>query len=99
MTGEDRRIVNAARFAAIEFGAAAMADQIREKSVIQAAIGRKKIGTESRGKVAKAAEKYMHLSRGNAAHEIASIVNLDTGTVRRYLSELFPGEKWKRRIE
>jgi DNA-binding CsgD family transcriptional regulator len=46
-------------------------------------------------KVIAAAKTFRHLSKGNASYEIAQIVNLDPGTVRRYLSKLYPGELWK----
>jgi hypothetical protein len=69
--------------------------EIAINNVKRAANGRRLIGATSRAKVAKAAEQFRHLSKGNAAYEMASIVNLDPGTIKRYLSELFPGDKWK----
>ena len=56
---------------------------------------RRMIGDASRQKVANAAESFKHLTKENAAAEIAKIVHLDAGTVRRYLIQLFPGDKWK----
>ena len=69
---------------------------IRHVAAQRAATGRRAIGVASRQKVATAAEPYRHLSKGNAAHEIAQIVSLDAGTVKRYLTELFPGKDWKK---
>ncbi len=94
MSSVDQGIVNRARFAAMEFGAASMTNQIRERSVGRAIAGRRKIGLVSKSRVAKSAVAFMHLSKGDAAYEIAKIVNLDAGTVKRYLSQIFPGEKW-----
>ena len=57
--------------------------------------GRKLIGAASRDKVRKASASYRHLSKELAAPIIAEAANLSPGTVRRYLSELFPGVEWK----
>ncbi|MBK7001289.1 MAG: hypothetical protein IPH35_15340 [Rhodoferax sp.] len=57
--------------------------------------GRRLIGATSRAKVAKAAESFKHLSKEKAAASMAGVVNLDSGTIRRYLSEIYPGDKWK----
>ncbi|WPC65265.1 hypothetical protein SBP18_12185 [Rhodoferax ferrireducens] len=72
-----------------------MADREIQKSVAKAAHGRRLIGATSRAKVKKEAESFRHLSKEKAATGMAGIVNLDTGTIRRYLSELYPGKKWK----
>ena len=64
-------------------------------AVTKATNGRRLIGATSRAKVALSAESFRHLSRSNASYEMADIVNLDPGTIKRYLSELFPGDKWK----
>ena len=64
-------------------------------TVSRAAKGRQKIGSLSRAKVKKAAQSFKHLSKSNASYEMAGLVNLDPGTIRRYLTELFPGDKWK----
>ena len=71
-----------------------IANEVKARQAI-ATNGRRLIGEASRRKVANAAGPFKHLSKEKAAAEIAKIVNLDTGTVRRYLSELFPGDKWK----
>ena len=65
------------------------------RRVTKAINGRRLIGATSRAKVAKAAETHMHLSKERAAVAMADVVNLDPGTIRRYLSELFPGDEWK----
>ena len=57
--------------------------------------GRQLIGANSRAKVATAAVAFRHLSKEKAAVAMAGIVNLDPGTIRRYLSQQFPGDKWK----
>ncbi len=69
--------------------------EISANNVRRAANGRRLIGATSRAKVAKSAQAFKHLSKEKAAIEIADKVQLDPGTVRRYLSELFPGDKWK----
>ena len=64
-------------------------------NVSRAANGRRKIGSASMAKVQKAASGFKHLSNGDASFEMAEIVNLDPGTIRRYLTKLFPGDNWK----
>jgi len=70
-------------------------DATHVQRAVRATNGRRLIGASSRAKVAKAAESLKHLSKEKAAAAMSSHVNLDPGTIRRYLSELFPGEKWK----
>lgn len=65
-------------------------------SVKRAAKGRRLIGATSRGKVAASAKNYQHLSKESAAPAIAANVGLSPATVRRYLTELFPGDSWKK---
>lgn len=67
----------------------------RLKRVSEATNGRRLIGATSRAKVKQEALAFRHLSKENAASKISPIVNLDTGTIRRYLSQLFPGSEWK----
>lgn len=67
----------------------------KKSNVKRAVTGRRLIGAASRAKVAKSAEPFRHLSKSDASFEIASLINLDAGTIKRYLSELFPGDKWK----
>ena len=69
--------------------------KIRHETVARASNGRRLIGATSRAKVAKAADGLRHFSKEKAATEMADKVILDPGTIRRYLSELFPGDKWK----
>jgi hypothetical protein len=64
-------------------------------TVNRAANGRRLIGATSRAKVQKAAQAFKHLSKSNASYEMAELLNLDAGTIKRYLTELFPGDKWK----
>lgn len=56
---------------------------------------RKLIGATSREKVRNAAQSRAGLSKEKASAEIANEINLSSGTVRRYLSELFPGSRLK----
>ena len=60
-----------------------------------AAEGRVRIGVTSRAKVADAAKQFRSLSKEGAAIKMAKIVNLEPATIRRYLVEMFPGDKWK----
>lgn len=68
-----------------------------KKPNIGAAIqGRRLIGANSREKVRVQASIWKHLSKESAAAEISDAIGLSSGTVRRYLSELFPGDDWKK---
>lgn len=71
----------------------------KKKSVRNAVKGRKLLGTKSRERIRLAAESFRHLSRESAATEIALLVNMSPGTVRRYLSQLFPGTLWAPSID
>ena len=74
-----------------------MNDSVREQGIEngrRAAEGRRLIGSASREKVRKAAEAYRHVARDAAAFPISQEVGLAPGTVRRYLSQLFPGDDW-----
>lgn len=69
---------------------------IRDAAVKRASNGRRLIGATTRAKVAKEADILRHkMTKGDAAYAIAEIVKKDSGTVKRYLTELFPGDKWK----
>ena len=68
---------------------------IATKNAKRATKGRQEIGAASRDRVRKASADYRHLSKELAAPKIAEAANLSPGTVRRYLSELFPGVEWK----
>lgn len=71
------------------------ATNVSAKNVRRGAKGRKLIGDASRTRVRETSEKFKHLSKEAAAHEIGNLVGLSSGTVRRYLSTLFPGEEWQ----
>lgn len=70
-------------------------ESANRRSTKKAVNGRKLIGASSRAKVQKHAENFRHLSKDSAAPAIANVVGLSPGTVRRYLTELFPGLDWK----
>jgi hypothetical protein len=98
-TDEDKDELSSALWHAFGMGRLVELGKIeseRASRVARASNGRRLIGASSREKVAGAAQVYRHLSREKAAMEIANDVNLSSGTVRRYLSELFPGDKWER---
>ena len=80
--------------AAYRLGARNAAAEITKNNVMRAANGRRLIGATSRAKVAEAAKTLRHLSKERAAASMAELVNLVPGTIRRYLSQLFPGDKW-----
>lgn len=46
-------------------------------------------------KITEEAEKYRHMSKENAAYEIAELVERAPGTVRRHLSKIHPGLDWR----
>lgn len=60
----------------------------------RAANGRRLIGETTRNRVRAEAEKRMHLTKGAAAYEIGSAINLSPDRVRKLLSEIFPGDSW-----
>jgi hypothetical protein len=68
--------------------------ELRERAA-KATKGRRLIGSNSRSRVADIAKLFKHLSKEKASVAISNVVHLDAGTVRRYLTELFPGNKWK----
>ncbi len=72
------------------------AQRIATKNQKRATKERRLIGAASRDKVRKSAQSFRHLSKELAAPIIAEAANLSPGTVRRYLSELFPGIEWKK---
>ena len=61
-----------------------------------AAKGRRAIGERSREKVRHAAQEYVgrRLSKEKVAAELALKLHLDASTIRRKLSEMFPGKAW-----
>lgn len=56
--------------------------------------GRRLIGSTSRDRVRHAAASVQHLSKDVAASAIAGHVGLSPATVRRYLTEMYPGQNW-----
>ena len=70
-------------------------EKVNNKKVLNATNGRRLIGATTRERVKKEAEAFRQMSKGDAAYEIAKIIGKDSGHVKRYLSELFPGDKWK----
>lgn len=80
---------------AYRLGKTHAAVEINVNNAKRATNGRRLIGATSREKVRLEAANQMHLSKERAAAAMASIVNLDPGTIRRYLSELFPGNTWQ----
>ncbi len=60
------------------------------------AAGRRGIGGQTTGKVKEVAPKYMHLPKDTAAALIGGEIGRSASTVRRLLSELFPGSAWVR---
>lgn len=70
--------------------------EIRAISVRRATNGRRLLGATTRSKVAKEAEKIRHkMTKEDASYVIAEVVKKNSGTVKRYLTELFPGDTWK----
>ena len=63
---------------------------------MKAANGRRLIGARTRDKVSSAALALKHLTKEEAAEILSSSSNigLSTGSVRRLLSQLFPGDEW-----
>jgi hypothetical protein len=95
LTEEERDFTMELMTQAILLGEVSRRNQVAKLNSKRATNGRRLIGAASRAKVAKVAESFMHLSKEKAASAMSNSVNLDTGTIRRYLSELFPGDKWK----
>jgi hypothetical protein len=74
----------------------AMATKKQKPNIEPAVRVRRLIGAASRGRVRAQATTRKHLSKERAAAEISDAVGLSTGTIKRYLSELFPGDNWKK---
>lgn len=71
----------------------------RGKSNVSVAIRtRKALGEETRRRVKMEADKLIvrskKLTKGDASDLIAKKISKSTDTVKRYLSELYPGNKW-----
>ncbi|MNV12914.1 hypothetical protein D3C71_1035390 [compost metagenome] len=67
--------------------------------VKRGAQSRRAQGDVTRDRVKLVAKQYTHLSRESAAFQIADVVGKSSGTIRRLLSELFPGEEWHKSID
>ena len=70
-----------------------------EKSIFnkvrKAADGRRLIGATTREKVAKEGKLHMGQSKDDASYAIGKIIGRSSGTVKRYLTELYPGQEWE----
>lgn len=73
--------------------------KITNKRITLAADKRKTIGDATKERVKSAAQKYRNLTKEQAAPLLADEVHLSPGTVRRYLSTLFPGKTWEASID
>lgn len=69
--------------------------KITSKRITLAADKRKTLGDVTKERVKSAAQKYRNLTKEQAAPLLAAEVHLSPGTVRRYLSTLFPGKAWE----
>ncbi len=99
LTSDEKNDVAKAISAAFSLGWDNAESEKKEKnrqSIARAANGRRLIGSTSRQKVKDKAMEYKHLSKEAAAAEIAEVVGLSPGHVRRYLTQLFPGDEWKK---
>lgn len=76
-------------------GVAAGARAAKKENASLATSKRVVIGMMSRDRVWSAAQEFRSLSKERAAPKIAERVGLSPGTVRRYLSTLFPGDDWE----
>ncbi len=56
-------------------------------------------GDATRERVKLAARRFNHLSRESAAVHIADEIGKSSGTIRRLLTELFPGDEWHKSID
>ena len=56
-------------------------------------------GDATRERVKAASSEYRHLPRDTASVHISEAVGKSPGTIRRLLSELFPGEQWHKSID
>ena len=67
-----------------------------QKRSQKATNGRRLLGAATRERVKKEAEKIRFTTtKSVAANIIGDIVSKDRGTIARYLTEMFPGDKWK----
>lgn len=77
-------------------GYLAALDAVNAFRVKRGAKSRRAQGDVTRERVKSAARRYTHLSRESAAVQIADEVGKSSGTIRRLLSELFPGDRWNK---
>ena len=75
----------------------AMSD-VSQQNVERGAAGRREIGEQTVNKVKELAPKFMHLPKDAAASKISEEIGKSPSTVRRLLSDLFPGGAWVRQI-
>ena len=57
---------------------------------------RRSFGRATDDRITKAAQEFRHLSKEDAAFEIADVVRRSPSFVRRRLIKLFPGADWKK---
>ena len=70
--------------------------KVTKKRVNEASNTNRSRGLDTRTKIIAAAAKFRHLSRDDASHHIAAEVHKSAGRVRQLLSEIFPGDEWKK---
>ncbi|WP_431123391.1 hypothetical protein [Variovorax paradoxus] len=73
-------------------------NDLSQQNVERGAAGRREIGEQTMNKVKEVAPKFMHMPKDAAASLISEEVGRSASTVRRLLSELFPGAAWVRQI-
>lgn len=73
--------------------------KITSKRISLAADKRKMQGNATKERVKAAAQKYRNLTKEQAAPLLADEVHLSPGTVRRYLSTMFPGKTWEASVD
>ncbi|MET3442971.1 hypothetical protein ABIC94_003760 [Variovorax paradoxus] len=73
-------------------------NDISQQNVDRGAAGRRELGEQTMNKVKEAAQKFMHLPKDAAASLISEEIGKSASTVRRLLSEQFPGAAWRRQI-
>lgn len=69
--------------------------KITAKRISLAADKRKSLGNATKERVKSVAQKYRNMTKEQAAPLVAAEVHLSPGTVRRYLSTMFPGKNWE----
>jgi hypothetical protein len=75
-------------------GYLAALDAVNSFRVKRGAKSRRAQGDVTRERVKLVAKRFNHLSRESAAVQIAEEIGKSSGTIRRLLSEIFPGEQW-----